>query len=192
MSEAFYSLLIMALWIGWAVYWRISSSGTKSNVRRESPASRAAHIVPLMLSYLLIAAPRIPGPEWFFRPLVANFFMAYWSGIALLVAGLGFAIWARVHLGRNWSGTVTLKQGHELIQTGPYALVRHPIYTGLLLAILGSALCRNQWRGVLSVALAAAAFTYKLRLEERWMVETFGDQYRSYRARVRALIPFVI
>ncbi|MGC4029019.1 MAG: isoprenylcysteine carboxylmethyltransferase family protein [Steroidobacteraceae bacterium] len=97
---------------------------------------------------------------------------------------------ARARIGRNWSGTVTLKQDYELIATGPYALVRHPIYTGLLLAIVGSALARDEWRGVLAMIIAWLAIWRKLRLEERWLQEQFGPSYAEYARRVPALVPF--
>jgi protein-S-isoprenylcysteine O-methyltransferase Ste14 len=116
----------------------------------------------------------------------------FWVGAALTAAGLLFTVWARVHLGTNWSGTVTLKRGHELITSGPYAFVRHPIYTGLLLAFLGSALARDEWRGVLALALVALALWRKLRNEERWMREQFGDAYSAYSKRVAALVPRVL
>ena len=86
---------------------------------------------------------------------------------------------------------MTVKQEHELIRGGPYAQVRHPIYTGLLLAFIGTAIVRGEWRGVLAVLIVFAALWRKLRLEERWMTETFGDEYRRYRERTAALIPFI-
>jgi len=101
-------------------------------------------------------------------------------------------VWARVHLGGNWSGIVTLKEDHELVRRGPYRWVRHPIYSGLLLAIAGSAVVRGEWRGFLALAIAFAALWRKLKLEERWLGETFGEQYAAYRRRVSALIPFVL
>ena len=109
-----------------------------------------------------------------------------------MVAGLLFTIWARLYLGRNWSGVVTLKKDHELVRGGPYRFVRHPIYSGLLLAIAGSAVVRGEWRGVLALIIAFVALWRKLRLEERWLGEAFGEQYAAYRAEVAALIPFVL
>jgi len=114
----------------------------------------------------------------------------FWTAVVATAAGLGFAVWARIHIGRNWSGTVTLKENHELVTSGPYAMVRHPIYTGLLLAIVGSALARGDGRSVLAVVIAWLSLWRKYRIEEAWMLETFGERYAAYRRRVPALIPF--
>lgn len=84
-----------------------------------------------------------------------------------------------------------MKEGHELVTTGPYAILRHPIYSGLLLALVGSAIAVGEWRAVLAVALALLYFVPKLRLEERWMRQEFGEAYRVYCERTRALVPFV-
>jgi protein-S-isoprenylcysteine O-methyltransferase Ste14 len=116
----------------------------------------------------------------------------FWSAVGLVVAGLGFTVWARLVLGRNWSGVVTLKDNHTLIRSGPYGLVRHPIYTGLLLALIGSAMTRGEWRGFLGLALVAAAFLRKIAIEERWLAEQFPADYARYRQEVPALIPRLI
>jgi len=97
-----------------------------------------------------------------------------YSGFVLAAAGLLFSVWARLHLGSNWSRAVTIKQDHELITSWPYAFVRHPIYTGLLLMFLGSALAEGEWRGLVALALVFAALWRKLKLEERWLGEHFG------------------
>jgi protein-S-isoprenylcysteine O-methyltransferase Ste14 len=115
-----------------------------------------------------------------------------WLGPALTLAGIAFTIWARVLLGGNWSGNVTLKHGHELVVDGPYRWVRHPIYTGILVALAGTALALGEWRGVLALAIAAAALWRKLGLEEALMRGQFGDAYARYAERVPALIPFVL
>lgn len=182
--------LIGTLWLAWAVYWFVASRRVKATRREESPLSRAAHIVPLGVAAWMLWAPHLPQHilEGRFLPAVPA---TYWTGVVLVVLGLLFAIWARNVLGRNWSGTVTLKENHELIRSGPYRYVRHPIYTGLLLAFAGSAIARGEWRGLVALAIAFLALWRKLRLEEAWMVETFGEAYVRYRAEVRALIPFV-
>ena len=183
--------LIGAIWFGWVVYWFVAARDGKPNRRRESRLSRIAHVVPLSIAIFLLAAPdRREG--WFYAPILPHGIAAYWVGIGLLIAGLGFSVWARRRLGRNWSGTVTLKEDHELIRTGPYRWVRHPIYTGLLLAFAGTAVSLSEWRGVAAIILATLALLMKIRLEEDWMIENFGDAYRRYRAEVRALVPFIL
>jgi protein-S-isoprenylcysteine O-methyltransferase Ste14 len=183
-----YRLLFPALWLGWVLYWWLAAGGTKTTERKEPLGSKLLHMLPMMLVAYLLWADRVPGAFLNTR----LFAWAPWQfRVAALVtaAGLGFTVWARLHLGRNWSGTVTIKQDHELIMTGPYALVRHPIYTGLLLAFIGTAFARDEWRGVLAVAIAWAALWRKLRLEERWMREQFGERYTEYSRRVPALLP---
>jgi len=179
------------MWLCWVAYWTVASANVKATARREPMASRLLHIVPLGIAVLLLWAPAL-APE----PLHVRFLpsapWSIWTGAALVAAGLLFTVWARVHLGRNWSGTVTVKHDHELVTDGPYAIVRHPIYSGLLLAFVGSAIACGEWRGVLAVTVVAAALWRKLRLEERWMGEQFGAQYERYRRSVAALVPFVV
>jgi protein-S-isoprenylcysteine O-methyltransferase Ste14 len=97
----------------------------------------------------------------------------------------------RALLGSNWSATVTVKQHHELIRRGPYAIVRHPIYSGFLLGVLGTALALGEVRGLVALALAFAGWYLKARNEEQFLVEQFGDAYVGYRRNVKQLIPFV-
>lgn len=186
-----YRFLFPAMWLTWALYWWALSRNVKSTARRESVASRLSHIAPLLLAVVLLWPRSFPFPvlgERFLPPSA----WVFWSGAALTLAGLLFTVWARVHLGRNWSGIVTVKEGHELITSGPYSMVRHPIYSGLLLAFAGSAVARGEWRGVLAVALVLWALWRKLGIEERWMREQFADAYRAYSQRVAALIPFLL
>jgi protein-S-isoprenylcysteine O-methyltransferase Ste14 len=187
--DAFLRLLHPALWLAWIAYWIISARGLKRVVRREKPGQRLLYTLPLVIGASLLAAAR----HFLFlpRPLPMSYTL-YWSGTALLVAGLVFAIWARITLGANWSGTVTVKENHELIQTGPYHLVRHPIYTGLLLALLGSALAQDLWTSLAAVALFFFSFWIKLLREEQFMRETFGEKYAAYCARTKRLVPFLL
>ncbi|HKX41437.1 MAG TPA: isoprenylcysteine carboxylmethyltransferase family protein [Burkholderiaceae bacterium] len=183
-----YDRLFPAMWLCWIAYWWAASRGAKPTERREPMSSRLLHIVPLLLAVALLWLDRVPG-AWLNVRLYPWAPWVFWVAALITAAGLLFTAWARVHLGRNWSGTVTLKRGHELVTDGPYALVRHPIYTGLLAALIGSALARGEWRGVLAVLIAWAALWRKLRLEERWMAERFGEQYTAYRRHVPALVP---
>jgi protein-S-isoprenylcysteine O-methyltransferase Ste14 len=112
-----------------------------------------------------------------------------WTSVALAVAGLGLTWWARVHLGRQWSVAVTLKADHTLVRTGPYAITRHPIYTGLLLPLAATALVFDTLSAWLGLALLAAGLVLKLRQEERLLSAHFGAAYRTYQSQVRALLP---
>ena len=184
-----YRFLFPALWLVWVVYWFLAARTAKVTERREPLGSRLLHVLPLLVAVWLLWAEKMPAPflnERLFRWAPWEF----WVAAVITALGLLFTVWARVHLGRNWSGTVTIKKEHELIASGPYSIVRHPIYTGLLVAFIGSAMARGEWRGVLAVFIAWAALWRKLRLEECWMVERFGEQYKAYCRRVPALIPF--
>jgi protein-S-isoprenylcysteine O-methyltransferase Ste14 len=113
-----------------------------------------------------------------------------WLGVGLCAAGFAFAAWARVCLGRNWGMPMSLRQGHELVTSGPYAYVRHPIYTGLILAMIGSALTESLlW--LLLFVLYFAYFLFSARTEEKMMLAQFPDAYPAYRRRTKMLIPFV-
>ena len=181
--------LIGWLWWSWGLYWMLSAMRNKATQRRESLASRLAHLLPLALGGALIAWPQPPGSALRWRlwpPTLA----VYSMGVALVIAGLAFAVWARVHLGGNWSGTVTIKQGHELIRSGPYAYVRHPIYTGLLAALLGTTVASGTVHAAVGLAIIAVALVRKSRVEEGFMREVFPDTYPRYSAEVPALVPF--
>src|SRR5258708_3850923 len=111
---------------------------------------------------------------------------------ALALAGLAVMLWARVTLGRNWSGGVVLKKDKELVTSGPYRFVRHPIYSGLLLLMLGWAVWRGRSVGFWGLAVVLVLFWIKARAEEQLMIQHFGDAYRTYKARVKALIPYIV
>jgi protein-S-isoprenylcysteine O-methyltransferase Ste14 len=130
--------------------------------------------------------------HWLYVQLWPSGYWPFWLGAALTVAGLLFAVWAREHLGRNWSRSVTIKQGHELITTGPYAVVRHPIYTGILAGFLGMAIAISQVRGFIVFVLIFLVFWLKLRMEEQWMRSQFGETYAAYAEQTAALVPYLL
>lgn len=182
--------LIEAAWAAFLLFWAWSARHVKAARRSEPRLPRLfKYWLPLMVAVLLLQPVRgyddsllrlrvVPDTAWL--PLL---------GMALTWLGVLFACSARVVLGSNWSSEVQVKQGHELITRGPYRLVRHPIYTGLLLAFVGTALAIGELRGAIACAIVAASFWVKLRLEERWMREQFGAAYVSYMQRVKALVP---
>ena len=180
--------LIALMWLAWALYWLISARGIKSPVRRESRLSRWLHFGPLLVAGWLLWTRH---PLWapLSIPFMARSGLTFWIAAAVTASGLLFSVWARVRLGRNWSGSVTIKADHELISTGPYRLARHPIYAGLLLALAGTALIVAEWRGALAFLIAFLALWRKLRLEERWLREQFGQAYAQ---RVAVLVPFLM
>ena len=191
MNKFALAFMFVALWLTWALYWGIHSRGAKASVWAESRPSRLMHVVPMAVAALLLALPPVPmaGLHQRFQPQSVVIPCLGWLTAA---AGLSFTVWARRHLAANWSADVTLKAGHELITSGPYALVRHPIYTGLWVGVLGTALAIGEWRGLAAVALLGLAQWRKLRVEEQAMRRQFGERYLVYAQRVSAFIPFVL
>ena len=186
-----YEAFFPVVWILFLVYWNIKAANTKTTQRLEPAASRILRLLLYLLAIVLLSTTRIPLPL-LYRQLWPTGFWLFWLGAAVTVAGLLFAVWAREYLGTNWSRSVTIKQGHELITTGPYAVVRHPIYTGSLAGFLGMAVAIGQVRGVLAFLLIFLALWLKLRMEEQWMRSQFGDTYAAYSRRTAALVPYLL
>jgi protein-S-isoprenylcysteine O-methyltransferase Ste14 len=183
--------LFQVLWWGWSAYWLVGSFSASRAKRVQSGWARRAHLLAFLVAFALLWYPQF-GYGILGMRILPRTEALFVVGAAMTAAGLGFAVWARVHLGKHWSGNVTLKEGHRLIRSGPYALVRHPIYTGLILAFAGTAVAVDEWRGVLAVAIVFAILVPKYRLEERWLTEEFGEEYARYKREVKALIPGVI
>jgi protein-S-isoprenylcysteine O-methyltransferase Ste14 len=183
--------IIPACWILFCLIWLLAAASTKRSIYRESGAQRLRYWILLVLAYLLLTRRhRLPYP--LDVRIISATETVQWTAGILCIAGLAFCVWARVTLGRNWSGTITLKEGHELIERGPYRLVRHPIYTGMLTMLLATAIRFGHLGGIAAVILAFASFWMKLSEEEKLMLQQFPDQYRSYQQRVKRIIPFVL
>ncbi|MGA9342256.1 MAG: isoprenylcysteine carboxylmethyltransferase family protein [Rhodanobacteraceae bacterium] len=178
-------------WLIWLLIWLAVSAWSKRSSRREGLGSWFLHMLPLMLAAFLLAAEHLPNRilEGRMLPYLAAY---YWIGLALTIGGLAFAVWARLYIGSNWSASVQVKADHQLVRTGPYRFVRHPIYTGMLAAFLGSGLAIDEWRGLVAFVVVLAGFWYKLKLEERWMIQTFGEAYIEYRKHTSALVPGIL
>jgi len=187
----FYDYFFFALWIAFLLYWQFKAVGAKATQRLEPAASRILRSLAFLIAILLLSTTSIPLP-WLYRPLWPAGLFGFWLGATVTVAGLLFAVWAREHLGANWSRSVTIKQNHELITTGPYAVVRHPIYTGILVGFLGSVIALSQVRGLIAFALVFVALWVKLRMEEQWMRSQFGQTYVSYAQHTAALVPWLL
>jgi protein-S-isoprenylcysteine O-methyltransferase Ste14 len=186
-----YDYLFTLMWLAFLLYWRIMAVRTKTTQRMEPTSSRVLRAVVFIVAIGLFFVGRIPIP-WLYRHFLPASATDFWMGAAVTALSLLFAVWARVHIGRNWSSSVTVKQDHQLITTGPYAAVRHPIYTGILGGFLGSAIALGEYRGVVSLALVFWMLWLKLRLEEEWMGSTFGTGWESYRKRTAALVPGIL
>lgn len=176
---------ISIIWVLWLLSWLAASVWTRRNTARAG-AQEWPSLIVTAIGFYFVLAPRTPlfGPEWDFgAPLM-------WAMAALVLTGGAFAWWARIHLGAYWSGTVTRKEGHRIIDTGPYALVRHPIYTGLILAGIATAFARGHFASVFGAGLMALGFWMKARLEENFLSVDLGAEYAAYRKRVPMLVPF--
>ena len=183
--------IISFCWISFAVIWLLAALATKKTVYRESSTQRLRYIIPLLLGgFLLAKGHRLFDP--LNHRVIPRVDALAWTGAVLSVAGLLFCVWARFTLGRNWSGVVTLKGGHELITSGPYALVRHPIYTGLLTMFVATVIVRGHVAGIIAIPFVFVSFWVKLRYEEKLMSEKFQNEYATYQRRVKRVIPFIV
>jgi protein-S-isoprenylcysteine O-methyltransferase Ste14 len=189
----FYEFFFPVVWIAFLLYWQIiwaKTARAKITQRLEPAASRIVRALVFLVVIVLLSISGIPLP-WLYRQLWPAGIWPFWIGAAVTVGGLLFAVWARRHLGSNWSRSVTIKQGHELITTGPYALVRHPIYTGILIGFLGTAIALSQVRGFIAFAMVFLVFWAKFRMEEEWMRSQFGETYATYVRQTAALVPYL-
>ncbi len=183
-------LSLVIAWTTFLVFWFTLAFRVNKTIKRESSGSRASYTIAAMAAYVLlftgVASWGLLGerflPDTRLWPVI---------GIILTYAGIFLAIWARAILGKNWSSAVTIKQDHRLIRTGPYSMMRHPIYSGILLAIVGTAVVKGEVKGLLAVPALLIAFLIKFRKEEHFMVEQFGREYEEYRQHTKALIPFI-
>jgi len=175
-------------WYAFLIYWVISATRLKQTKSEEDRAGRLFHIAVLVIAFYLLFRTGFGIPALEARFVPESLPLLY-AGIALTWLGVAFAIWARYTIGANWSGRVTLKVDHELIQSGPYAFVRHPIYTGLLVANAGAALFIGEWRCLLAMLIFLAEMSRKALKEEGVMLFAFGERYAEYRKRTGFLIP---
>jgi protein-S-isoprenylcysteine O-methyltransferase Ste14 len=180
-------LLSAALWIAFIVYWSAAARNAAPVRSSESQASRSRHQLLLNGSLLLLFLP-VPGLRQRYLP-DAPFLVP--PGLAIQASFFLLAVWARRHLGRNWSGAVTIKEDHQLVRSGPYRLVRHPIYTAMLGMYLGTAVVSGELHALLALAIVTVAYWRKIRLEEQTLREAFGTDYDVYRRHTWALIPGV-
>lgn len=183
---------IELIWLSVCIVWAIGALRLKPIARSQSAASRLGEIIPLVLAgWLLFGAQR--GPAIINIRILPGNSAVQFTGLFLTLAGGAIAIFARIFLGANWSGKASIKQGHELILAGPYSIVRHPIYSGLLLAVVGTAIAFGELRHLLAIPLTFVGWWLKIRQEEELLSREFAEQYAAYRQRVKgAIIPRIL
>jgi len=175
-------------WAAWAILWAAMAFFSKSNKRRESPGQRLQHVIPAMLGFLLLFREGVGSP-WFTRAIFPDDPVLMLVCVALTMLGLLFSVWARLALGSNWSGTVTIKANHQLIRRGPYRFIRHPIYTGMLTALLATAITQRLVSGILGFAVVFFALYRKALREESFLSQEFGDAFAEHQRHTGMFLP---
>jgi protein-S-isoprenylcysteine O-methyltransferase Ste14 len=182
------NFITICWWVFFAV-WIATAFSVKPTRERQDRGGRLFTASFLIIASLLllgvIPLRQLNEPLWTFQPAILDL------GYAFVCLGLLVALWARFSLGTNWSATVTLRTGHQLVERGPYRYIRHPIYTGMLLMFAGTALAIRTPAGLLAVLIIFLGHWWKFRREEALLLRHFPDTYPAYRARTKALIPFI-
>jgi len=173
--------------VGWAVFWTYWLVAAFSMKRERVAWSRELRIraVIVVLAILLFRFGAFQNNGLNSDPLRAGL------GLVLFAIGLGFAVWARINIGRNWGTPMSLKDDPDLVTSGPYRLVRHPIYSGILVAGVGTAVALS-WAWLIAVALAGVYFVYSATIEERTLTDQFPDTYPAYSRSTKMLVPFIL
>ncbi|HVI06745.1 MAG TPA: isoprenylcysteine carboxylmethyltransferase family protein [Candidatus Binatia bacterium] len=180
--------LVEIPWIIFLAYWILSALNTKRTARKESFAARYGIMFMEITGFVLLFSTDADIgslSRHIFPPTAAPRL----AGVALVWAGIALAIWARYHLGQYWSGRITIKEDHKLVRTGPYARLRHPIYSGLDLAAIGSALAIDRWRCALGVAVIIVGFWIKAKREEALLSAQFGEPFAEHKLHTGFLLP---
>jgi len=172
-------------WLLYSIYWEAAAKNAAPIASAESRGSRRLHVFLVNAALLLIFVP-VPGLRQRYLPTSP---LVIAAGLAIQAMGLLLAVWARRHLGRNWSGEIAIKVDHKLVRSGPYRVVRHPIYTAMLGMCAGSAVVIGELHAVVGLVMAVFAYGRKVRLEEANLIESFGADYRVYRDATWALLP---
>ena len=176
---------IFVIWGAFWIYWLVSSTNTKESTPRGGWRLRGVSLGIIVVASLVIR--RAHGSS----SLAIHSGVLEAVGTIVFVSGLAFAVWARIHLGRNWGVPMTQRAEPELVTSGPYRYVRHPIYTGILMGLLGTALAINLYY-LIALAVLTGYFVFSATVEERNMTVAFPEQYPEYKAHTKMLIPFAL
>jgi len=184
-------IAIYSVWAIWALSWWGAAFWTNKTIGRPSSGSQFLYRAVTIGGAVLLFGinPRDLDSHWQLWHAGPSF---AWAMVALAAGGFAFAWWARLHLGRLWSSSVTKKADHRVVDTGPYALVRHPIYTGIIAASLAVCLLKGTSIALAGAAIMTAGWYVKARLEERFLRQQLGaEAYDAYARRVAMLVPFI-
>ena len=184
----YYKDSIEVLWMLLGLYVALAILRIRGAKQRQSLLTRLPHLAAMIVAFILLLDRRAHFGS-LERRFLPNSQTGIWIGIGVTACGMALAIWARSHLGANWSAAITIRTSHSLVSTGPYARLRHPIYSGLLFAITGTALAQGEWRGLLALAIALIVWSVKARKEESWLRDEFGAQFEEYSQRTGFLLP---
>jgi protein-S-isoprenylcysteine O-methyltransferase Ste14 len=187
-GENTWRYLIIGPWAVFVAVWLVAAVRTRATVQREPFASRFRFLVVEIAGYYLLFASSA-GAEFLGHRLIPGTYFFAGAGVVCTWLGIGLTIWARRYLGRNWSARVTLKEGHELVRGGPYKYFRHPIYSGLDLAVIGAVLAIGKWRCVIGAGLIILGYAMKAKREEALLGTQFGDAFDEHRRRTGFLLP---
>jgi protein-S-isoprenylcysteine O-methyltransferase Ste14 len=178
------------MWAAIFIIWAISGLTSKRTVGSTSDVRARISLWGVMLGWFLLFSQGV-GLGVLGERFIPMGPAAAYTGLALTAVGLGFALWARFAIGRNWGALITVQEGHRVVRSGPYSIVRHPIYSGFMLATLGTAIKDGDVGGLVATALVVFSWGYKSRLEESYMIQQFGAEYEQYRHEVKALVPLL-
>jgi protein-S-isoprenylcysteine O-methyltransferase Ste14 len=178
----------LLLWIAFTTYWSIAGKNSAPARKAESAKSQGIHQLMTNLAIFVLFLP-LPGLTRYFEPEQLRYLV--WFGVAVQAAFLLMAIWARRALGRNWASAVRIGEGHELVQSGPYHMLRHPIYTAIIGMYIGSAISSGEYHALLALVMIAFAYLRKSKLEDELLSGTFGAKFEEYKKHSWALVPLV-
>jgi protein-S-isoprenylcysteine O-methyltransferase Ste14 len=190
-----YTTIILVSWVSFFLVWGVSALFVKPDVRSGGAAAlwQRYWLLRLFAAVLIVILARRSGSSgavFVFNVIYTTSPTLGWAGAAVTAIGIGFAMWARLTLGRNWSPRPAAKEQHEFVMRGPYAYVRHPIYSGIMLAALGTALL-GSILGIVVFVVTTITLAWRMDKEERIMLELFPGQYPAYQQRTKRLVPFV-
>jgi len=183
--------LLFLLWGGFLACWWIMALRNRTSLKRV-PSRFGFLTTPVVPAGILLVAVGVLAPDLYAVRVIPDLLPVVIAGLIVVVIGMGFAIRARLHLGKNWSSRPAIRENHTITRTGPYAIVRHPIYTGILTALLGTAIATGSLLVFVCFPVILVLFTVKIRMEEQFLLEEFGEEYERYRNDVKALVPYVL